>query len=33
MKIAKLETFCTPLIGFLRVTTECGAQGWGQVST
>ena len=33
MKIAKIETFTTRLIGFVRVTTDCGSQGWGQVST
>ncbi len=33
MKIAKLETFCTEKVGLVRVTTDEGAQGWGQVST
>ena len=33
MKIRKLETFCNEFVGFVRVTTETGAQGWGQVST
>jgi L-alanine-DL-glutamate epimerase-like enolase superfamily enzyme len=33
MRIAKLETFCNRWIGFVRVTAEDGAQGWGQVST
>ena len=33
MKIARLETFTTALIGFVRVTTDIGEQGWGQVST
>ena len=33
MRIARLETFCNPWVGFVRVTTEDGAQGWGQVST
>lgn len=33
MKIKSIETFCTQYVGFLRVTTEDGAQGWGQVST
>jgi L-alanine-DL-glutamate epimerase-like enolase superfamily enzyme len=32
-RITRIETFATPLIGFVRVTTEDGAQGWGQVST
>ncbi len=33
MKIAKLETFTNQYVGFVRVTTDTGAQGWGQVST
>ena len=33
MKIAKLETFCTQAVGFVRVTTDKGREGWGQVST
>ncbi len=33
MKIARIETFCTQYVGFVRVTTDSGAQGWGQVST
>jgi hypothetical protein len=33
MKIQKLETFCNEFVGFVRVTTETGKQGWGQVST
>ena len=33
MKIRKLETFCNEFVGFVRVTTESGHQGWGQVST
>uniref|UniRef100_UPI003F6ACAA5 mandelate racemase/muconate lactonizing enzyme family protein n=1 Tax=Roseicyclus sp. TaxID=1914329 RepID=UPI003F6ACAA5 len=32
-RIMRIETFATPLIGFVRVTTQDGAQGWGQVST
>lgn len=32
MKIARIETFSTEFVGFLRVTTDSGAQGWGQVS-
>jgi len=32
-RIKKLESFCTPLIGFVRVTAEDGTTGWGQVST
>lgn len=33
MKIKSLETFSTEYVGFVRVTTDDGAQGWGQVST
>ncbi len=33
MKIRKIETFCTRDVGFVRVTAEDGAEGWGQVST
>ena len=32
-RIRRIETFCTPLVGFVRVTAEDGTQGWGQVST
>jgi L-alanine-DL-glutamate epimerase-like enolase superfamily enzyme len=32
-RITRLETFATPLVAFVRLTTEDGAQGWGQVST
>ena len=32
-RITRLETFCTPLIGFVRVTAQDGRTGWGQVST
>ena len=32
-KITKIETFCNEYIGFVRLTNEDGAQGWGQVST
>lgn len=32
-RISKVETFCTPLIGFVRVTAEDRTTGWGQVST
>ena len=31
--IKKIESFCNEFIGFVRITDECGAQGWGQVST
>lgn len=33
MKITRLETFATEFVGFVRATSETGAQGWGQVST
>lgn len=33
MKIARIETFTNSLIGFVRVTTDSGEEGWGQVST
>jgi L-alanine-DL-glutamate epimerase-like enolase superfamily enzyme len=33
MKIRKLETFANEFVGFVRVTTDTGDQGWGQVST
>ena len=29
MKIRKLETFCNEFVGFVRVTTDSGATGWG----
>ncbi len=32
MKIKRLETFSTPDVGFVRVISEDGAQGFGQVS-
>lgn len=32
-RIAKLETYTTRDVGFVRVTMENGARGWGQVST
>ncbi|MGA8261247.1 MAG: mandelate racemase/muconate lactonizing enzyme family protein [Arenicellales bacterium] len=32
MRIARIETFCNPHVGLLRVTTDDGAQGWGQVA-
>jgi L-alanine-DL-glutamate epimerase-like enolase superfamily enzyme len=31
--IAKLETFSTEFVSFVRATTSDGAQGWGQCST
>ncbi len=33
MQITKLETFANEFVGFVRVTTEDGNLGWGQVST
>lgn len=33
MKITKLESFANEFVAFTRVTTEDGAQGWGQLST
>lgn len=33
MKLKTIETFCNAFVGFVRVSDEDGAQGWGQVST
>ena len=33
MKLNTIESFTTENVGFVRVTAEDGAQGWGQVST
>ncbi len=33
MRIKSIETFCNQFVGFVRVTADTGAQGWGQVST
>ncbi|WP_375173055.1 mandelate racemase/muconate lactonizing enzyme family protein [Pseudooceanicola sp.] len=33
MRLTRIETFATPDIGFVRVTDDTGAEGWGQVST
>jgi L-alanine-DL-glutamate epimerase-like enolase superfamily enzyme len=33
MKIQRIETFCNAFVGFVRITADDGAQGWGQVST
>ena len=33
MKIHRIESFCNTFVGFVRVTSDDGAQGWGQVST
>ncbi len=32
MKITSIETFCNEFVGFVRVTGDDGAHGWGQVS-
>ena len=32
-RLRRIETFCTPLVGFVRVTAEDCTTGWGQVST
>src|SRR5689334_16672360 len=33
MIIKKLETFANEFVGFVRVTSDTGDQGWGQLST
>lgn len=33
MRIKSLETFCSEHVGFVRVRTDDGASGWGQLST
>lgn len=33
MKIRSLETFSNEFVGFVRVRTDDGAEGWGQLST
>ena len=33
MKIQSIETYCNEFVGFVRVRTDDGAEGWGQVST
>ena len=33
MKIKCIETFTTEYVGFVKVTSDEGAEGWGQVST
>ncbi len=33
MKIQRIETFCNEFVGFVRVQTDDGVEGWGQVST
>ena len=33
MKIKSIETFANEFVGFVRLTTDDGSEGWGQVST
>jgi L-alanine-DL-glutamate epimerase-like enolase superfamily enzyme len=33
LKIKSIETFVNEFVGFTRITTQDGAQGWGQIST
>ena len=33
MKLRSIETFSNAFVGFVRITDESGAQGWGQMST
>ncbi len=33
MKILAIETFANPFVGFVRITDDTGATGWGQMST
>ena len=33
MIITRIETFANEFVGFVRITDDTGAQGWGQVST
>ncbi|MEO0751084.1 MAG: mandelate racemase/muconate lactonizing enzyme family protein [Pseudomonadota bacterium] len=33
MKLTRIESFTNEFVGFVRVTMEDGAQGWGQIST
>lgn len=33
MKITTIETFASEYVGFVRLRTESGAEGWRQVST
>ncbi len=33
LKITRIETFTNEFVGFIRVTDETSAQGWGQMST
>ena len=29
MKIVRIETFATVDVGFVKITTDSGAEGWG----
>lgn len=33
MVIRRIESFCSEFVGFVRITDESGATGWGQLST
>lgn len=33
MIISNIETFATPLVGLVKLTTDSGAHGWGQIAT
>jgi L-alanine-DL-glutamate epimerase-like enolase superfamily enzyme len=33
MRITRIESFCDTFVGFVRLTCEDGARGWGQIST
>jgi len=33
LKITMIETFSTPEVALVKVTTDSGAEGWGQIST
>jgi hypothetical protein len=33
MKIVKIESFAQPLVGLVKITTDSGEHGWGQIAT
>ena len=33
MRIAEIESFTTPDVGFVKLTADTGDYGWGQIST
>ena len=33
MKIVKIETYAIPEVGLLKLTTDSGHEGWGQIAT